>query len=98
MRGFSVVAGMLLAQLCTSASAETAPAPRKEWPIEAFAELPIMERPELSPDGMRLAARVSRDGELLLMIAAIADEPNRIRTLQLGKTTSTGGAGSMTTG
>ncbi len=79
-----MVAGVLLAQLCVSASAETV-APRKEWPIEAFAELPLMERPELSPDGTRLAAKVARDGELMLMIAAIADEPNRIRALQLGE-------------
>ncbi|KXU30959.1 peptidase [Sphingobium sp. 22B] len=85
LRGLSVVAGMALAQLCVSASAQTAPVPRKEWPIEAFAELPMMVEPQLSPDGMRLAARVSRNGELLLMIASIIEEPNRIRTLQLGE-------------
>ncbi len=83
-----MVAGILLAQLCVSATAQTgaaAPAPRKEWPIEAFAELPLMERPELSPDGMRLAAKVARDGELMLMIASIADGPHRVRALQLGE-------------
>ena len=85
MRGFSVVAGVLLAQLCMSARAETAPAPRKEWPVEAFAELPMMVEPQLSPNGMHLAARVARNGELLLMIASIADEPNRVRTLSLGE-------------
>ncbi|MEV4932593.1 S9 family peptidase [Sphingobium sp. LMA1-1-1.1] len=85
MRGFSVVAGVLLAQLCVSARAETAPAPRKEWPVEAFAELPMMVEPQLSPNGMHLAARVARNGELLLMIASIADEPNRVRTLSLGE-------------
>ena len=85
MRGFSVVAGVLLAQLCVSARAERAPAPRKEWPVEAFAELPMMVEPQLSPNGMHLAARVARNGELLLMIASIADEPNRVRTLSLGE-------------
>jgi len=85
LRGFSVVAGVLLAQLCMSARAETAPAPRKEWPVEAFAELPMMVEPQLSPNGMHLAARVARNGELLLMIASIADEPNRVRTLSLGE-------------
>jgi len=85
LRGFSVVAGVLLAQLCVSARAETAPAPRKEWPVEAFAELPMMVEPQLSPNGMHLAARVARNGELLLMIASIADEPNRVRTLSLGE-------------
>jgi len=85
LRGFSVVAGVLLAQFCVSARAETAPAPRKEWPVEAFAELPMMVEPQLSPNGMHLAARVARNGELLLMIASIADEPNRVRTLSLGE-------------
>jgi len=85
LRGFSVVAGVLLAQLCVSARAERAPAPRKEWPVEAFAELPMMVEPQLSPNGMHLAARVARNGELLLMIASIADEPNRVRTLSLGE-------------
>jgi len=85
LRGFSVVAGVLLAQLCVSARAETTPAPRKEWPVEAFAELPMMVEPQLSPNGMHLAARVARNGELLLMIASIADEPNRVRTLSLGE-------------
>ena len=85
MRGFSVVAGVLLAQLCVSARAETAPAPRADWPVEAFAELPMMVEPQLSPNGMHLAARVARNGELLLMIASIADEPNRVRTLSLGE-------------
>lgn len=88
MRSLSVVAGVLLAQLSVSAFAQadaTQSTSRKEWPIEAFAELPLMESPELSPDGTRMAARVARDGQLMLMIAAIADGPNRVHTLALGE-------------
>lgn len=86
MKALTIVAGALLAQLSSSAIAQTEaakPAPRKEWSIEAFAELPLMERPQLSPDGLHVAARVARDGELMLMIADIADGPHRVRAVQL---------------
>src|SRR3546814_6298805 len=44
-----------------------------------------MVEPQLSPDGMRVAARVARNGELLLLIAAIADGPDRLHALPLGE-------------
>lgn len=88
MKLLGLAAGILLAQLSSSALAQ-ADASRsvsaKPWPIEAFAALPLMERPELSPDGTRVAARVARNGELMLMIATIADGPNRVRTVPLGE-------------
>ena len=71
-----VAASILLAQLPCVALAQADAAksvPTKEWPIEAFAELPLMEQPEMSPDGRRIAARVANNGELMLVIADIFD-------------------------
>lgn len=87
MKRLSIVAGLLLAPLSASASgqADAVQSERKEWPIEAFAELPFMEQPELSPDGTRVAARIARDGQQLLMIAAIAAAPNRLHALTFGE-------------
>jgi hypothetical protein len=71
-----VAASILLAQLPCVALAQADAAksvPTKEWPIEAFAELPLMEQPEMSPDGRRIAARVASNGELMLVIADIFD-------------------------
>ncbi|WP_176592979.1 S9 family peptidase [Sphingobium sp. EM0848] len=79
---------MLLAQLSVPAFAQTdaiKSVPPEQWRIEAFAELPLMEQPELSPDGTRIAARVAIEGQLMLMIASVADGPNRVRMLQLGE-------------
>lgn len=56
----------------------------KIWPIEAFAELPLMDQPVLSPDGLHFAARIAIDGELRLVIGDIQEGPNRLRTMALG--------------
>ena len=76
MKKIAVVASILLAQLSSVAFAQadaTKSVQPKDWPIEAFAELPLMEQPELSPDGRRIAARVAHKGELMLVIADIFD-------------------------
>lgn len=49
--------------------AASPPAPR---PIEAFAKLPFIEDPQLSPDGSRLAAKVAVNGVQRLLIRSIA--------------------------
>lgn len=88
LKSLAVLAGVLLAQLSSLALAQseaTSPAPLKHWPIEAFAELPAMEEPQLSPDGERIAARVAIKGELMLMIASIANGPNRVRVIPIGE-------------
>jgi dipeptidyl aminopeptidase/acylaminoacyl peptidase len=56
----------------------------KTWPIEAFAELPLMDQPALSPDGLHFAARVAVNGELRLVIGDIHEGSNRLRTMALG--------------
>lgn len=88
LKVLAIAAGVLLAQVASPTVAQTEaakPAPRKEWPIEAFAELPVMENPVLSPDGLRLAARIARDGQQMLVIASLTDDSNRVRALALGE-------------
>lgn len=54
------------------AQSETATtAPR---PIEDFAELPFISGPELSPDGTRVAAKLSIDGQQALAIITLFDK------------------------
>lgn len=76
-----VAAGMAYAQ---TPSGSVAPAAPKQWSIEDFAALPMMDAPALSPDGLRIASLVAVAGEQKLVIADIADGPNRIRSLALG--------------
>jgi len=76
LKKIAVAASILFAQLSSVAFAQAGASKSvqpKEWPIEAFAELPLMEQPELSPDGRRLAARVGYEGRLMLVIADIFD-------------------------
>ncbi|MBB3982527.1 acetyl esterase/lipase [Sphingobium fontiphilum] len=67
------------------AAASAAPAAAPQWKLEDFAALPLMDAPILSPDGLHLATRVAVDGVQKLVIADIAEGPNRIRTLGLGE-------------
>ncbi|QCB36550.1 S9 family peptidase [Sphingobium sp. PAMC28499] len=55
----------------------------KTWPIEAFAELPAMDSPELSPDGARVAARIAIKGVQQLVIAEV--KGGNVRTMGLGE-------------
>lgn len=64
------------------APAADAPAPP---PIEAFAELPFIEGPQLSPDGLRVAARMSMNGEQALAIIPLEDHRKMMR-LGIGPT------------
>lgn len=53
----------------TAPATATAPPP----PLAAFATLPFMEEPKLSPDGTRVAARLAVQGKLRLAIITIGD-------------------------
>jgi dipeptidyl aminopeptidase/acylaminoacyl peptidase len=62
---FAVAAQLLSAPLAAqapAAAARPAAAPNQPLPVEAFAELPFLSAPLLSPDGTRIAARVSGAG------------------------------------
>ncbi|MDO7836569.1 S9 family peptidase [Sphingobium sp. HBC34] len=55
-----------------------------QWTVQDFAALPLMASPALSPDGLHIAARVAVKGEQRLVIADIAEGPNRVRQIALG--------------
>ncbi|AOH84427.1 peptidase [Sphingomonas panacis] len=55
-------------------AAQTAPAPAPLIPLEAFATLPFIEAPRLSPDGTRIAARIAVHGKQRLAIIPLADK------------------------
>jgi dipeptidyl aminopeptidase/acylaminoacyl peptidase len=62
----------------TAASAQDAKpaptaAPSGPPPAEAFARLPFMEAPSLSPDGTRIAARIAIQGKLRFAIIPVGD-------------------------
>ncbi|RZF60974.1 S9 family peptidase [Sphingomonas populi] len=54
--------------------AQTPPTPAPLIPLEAFATLPFIEAPQLSPDGTRLAARIAVHGKQRLAIIPLADK------------------------
>ncbi|MDB5686481.1 MAG: putative peptidase [Rhizorhabdus sp.] len=53
-------------------------------PIEAFAALPFMSRPQLSPDGAFIASRMSIGGEQYIAISSLFDANIKPRILGLG--------------
>ena len=57
--------------LCAGTSVLAAPPLPDAIPIEAFAELPEIEDAELSPDGTRLAAKMSIGGEQILVVHSL---------------------------
>ncbi|KQS02293.1 peptidase [Sphingomonas sp. Leaf357] len=56
-----------------SAIAPAADAPAPPPPLEAFAELPFMDGPRLSPDGTKVAARISVGGTQRFAIIPLGD-------------------------
>lgn len=51
------------------------PAPR---PVEAFAQLPFFDGPQLSPDGTKVAAKVAVNGVQRLIITPVAGDGKRV--------------------
>lgn len=57
------------------AAAQTpTPAARKPLPVEAFAEVPQIEDPELSPDGKRVAGKLAIDGKQYFAVLTLGVE------------------------
>lgn len=54
-----------------SVAAPSAPAPAAQIPAAAFGKLPFMEDPELSPDGTRVATKLSVQGQQMLAILSL---------------------------
>jgi len=54
-------------------------------PVEAFATLPFIETPKLSPDGTRFAARIAIDGVQQLVIVDQRGEKSGFRRIAMGE-------------
>ncbi|MDF0490845.1 S9 family peptidase [Sphingomonas sp. H39-1-10] len=82
MRGMRARAGTALlafgAIALSPASAQTSPDPAPLIPLEAFAALPFIEAPQLSPDGTRIAARIAIHGKQRLAIVPLADKSKAV--------------------
>ncbi len=65
LKSIAVLAAIILACAPSSYASAQSPAPRT---AEAFAALPALVGPKLSPSGRRLATRISKDGSTYLMV------------------------------
>lgn len=65
-----------LAWACAAAAQPTEPIP-PSYPVEAFARLPFLQSPELSPDGTQLAARAPVGGRYGLTIVPLFEKDAR---------------------
>ncbi|MCP3731934.1 S9 family peptidase [Sphingomonas sp. MG17] len=73
--------GVVAAALGGAAPPQTVPATPARLPVEAFAELPRIDDPVLSPDGQRFAAKISGDGKQFLAITTMdGGKPRLIAT------------------
>ncbi|WP_250890818.1 alpha/beta hydrolase family protein [Sphingobium nicotianae] len=75
------------AQEPQTAKPPTADAPAiaaKLLPVEAFAELPFMEGPQLSPDGNKIAAKVALNGKQFLVILSMVNGEQKIARITPG--------------
>lgn len=72
--GFGFCAALLaLAFAVPVSSAQSVQAPqRAELPLETFAALPLISAPQLSPDGTRIAAKLSVRGQQYLAIIPLS--------------------------
>ena len=73
-----------------TAIAQTAPppartaAPDAPVPVEAFAALPTLDSPKLSPDGTRIAARMAIGGRQALVVFPLYDKDAKLATMATG--------------
>ncbi|RSY88722.1 S9 family peptidase [Sphingomonas koreensis] len=70
----SNAAAQTAAPVASTSSAAPAPAARAPLPVEAFAELPDIEGPDLSPDGTQVAGRVAIKGKQYFAVAKLGGE------------------------
>lgn len=82
MRALLILAMALAAAPLAAQPVASPPAPR---PIEAFAKLPFIESPALSPDGSRIAARIAIDGVQQMMVVPVRDQGAGMVRIGLGE-------------
>lgn len=89
-----VVAAALLAAAgpahAQPASAPTAAKPLEKLPASAFAKLPFIERPVLSPGGTHLAGLIASDGEQRLVILPVTGDRSGAPIIQVPDLTEVG--------
>lgn len=73
-----------MAQVASSPAAAAAPGDEAPVPVEAFATLPPLESPSLSPDGTRIAAKMAIQGQQYLVIRSLIGGADPA-VMQLGK-------------
>lgn len=84
----AIAASVLLAQFSAPVLAQAVQptgATAKQWPVEAFAELPFMDDPELSPDGMHIAAKAAIKGEQILVVIDVLGGDKGVRPMKMGE-------------
>jgi dipeptidyl aminopeptidase/acylaminoacyl peptidase len=73
--------GLLAILVAAPAAAQETSAPplsrQKPIPVEAFAALPFISDPALSPDGRRIAAKASVDGKSVIAVFDVPTAPDR---------------------
>lgn len=84
-----LLAALLLAPSFPSVAAPepaavAAPAAPKPRPLEDFAALPLIAGPVLSPDGTKIAARASIDGQQMLAVFPVDSRQGGIRAIPTG--------------
>ena len=85
--GASLTAGAPAAAETAPATPAPGPAAATIWPAEAFAALPFLESPSLSPNGMKIAARMAANGEQRLMIMDLSrPQDDQLTMIGLGET------------
>lgn len=62
-----------------------ADAPPARRPVEAYAALPFMQGPELSPDGKKVAARIGIRGQQYLAVVPLDRSQGKIQTFAIGE-------------
>lgn len=73
------------ASIAATPAVQGQPATAKQQPLEHFAELPFMSAPQLSPDGTRVAAKLSVDGQQVLAVLNLFDKAAKPALIRVGK-------------
>ena len=83
--GVLAMVASLWGSVTLAQTAEQQQQPAKQWTVQDFAALPMMNAPGLSPNGRHIASRIAIGGEQKLIIADIFDKGDKnVRTIPLG--------------
>lgn len=80
-----IAAALCLALSTTVLAQTTPPAPPAPRPVEQFAALPFIERPSLSPNGKKIAAKVAVSGTQMLAVVPLNPADGGIKVIPFGE-------------